>query len=43
MVRALAGSPSTWLFLERAYGNFAWLIGSYGLPSDEEAMRAYAT
>ncbi|MCM4080260.1 HEAT repeat domain-containing protein [Paractinoplanes hotanensis] len=43
VVRALAGSPSTWLFLERAYGNFAWLIGSYGLPSDEEAMRAYAT
>ena len=43
VVRALAGSPSTWLFLERAYGNFAWLIGSYGLPSNEEAMRAYAT
>ncbi|MCO8275862.1 HEAT repeat domain-containing protein [Actinoplanes sp. TRM 88003] len=41
VVRVLADSPSTWLFLERAFGNFAWLIGSYGLPSDADKMRAY--
>ncbi|MCY1141014.1 HEAT repeat domain-containing protein [Actinoplanes sp. Pm04-4] len=42
VVRALAASPSSWLFRERAYGEFAWLLGSYGLPRDAESMRAYA-
>ncbi|WP_250034895.1 hypothetical protein [Paractinoplanes maris] len=42
VVRVLAASPSTWLFLERAYGTFRWLIGGYGLPLDADAMRAYA-
>ncbi|WP_250008822.1 HEAT repeat domain-containing protein [Actinoplanes sp. M2I2] len=42
VIRALAASPPTWQTLDRAVGDFLWLIGAYGLPRDAAGMRAYA-
>lgn len=42
LVDALAGSPATWLIDGRNFGNFSMLVGEYGLPATNDALRDYA-
>lgn len=42
LVDALAASPATWLIDGRKFGNFSMLVGEYGLPASNDALRAYA-
>ncbi|QDY09452.1 hypothetical protein FJK98_21795 [Micromonospora sp. HM134] len=41
LVEVLAHSPGAWLIDGVSFGNFASLVGDYGLPRSQEAMLAY--
>ncbi|MBO4164701.1 hypothetical protein [Micromonospora antibiotica] len=41
LVEVLARSPGAWLIDGVSFGNFASLVGDYGLPRSREAMLAY--
>ncbi|MFF9349408.1 HEAT repeat domain-containing protein [Streptomyces sp. NPDC014734] len=43
LIRALADSPGTWRLGGRPFGNFAALMRTYGLPTEVDALAAYAT
>ena len=41
LARVLAGSPDTWRYDEHEFGNFAELVGEYGLPDSHALLLRY--